>query len=196
MHHEGTEMIHTKRLVLRPFSLDDAEQAYANWLSDPVVAHMAGWAPHKDMDSARAFIADVTAAYQSPTVLRWGITLDGNVIGDISVTKWNERHESCELGYALSQKWWGRGLMPEALCAVTRYLFDTVGFHRIALRRHADNVRSGRVMAKTGYLLEGCQKDARKNADGTFTDLLLYAAINGEWQDTQKKAINQNKTEL
>lgn len=190
MHHEGTPVILTARLILRPYTPSDAEEAYTNWLSDPVVAYMAGWSPLTDLDSVRAYMAALTAAYESPTALRWGVTFEGALIGDISVTKWNERHESCELGYALSQNWWGQGLMPEALRAVTRYLFDTVGFHRIALRRHADNARSGRVMEKAGYRLEGCQKDARKNADGTFTDLLLYAAIDGAWQDAKDPPQN------
>ena len=35
LHHAGTQILKTKRLVLRPFSLDDAQAMYDNWASDP-----------------------------------------------------------------------------------------------------------------------------------------------------------------
>ena len=37
MKHCGTQSIETERLVLRRFSIDDAEAMYINWASDPEV---------------------------------------------------------------------------------------------------------------------------------------------------------------
>ena len=37
MKHCGTQSIETERLVLRRFSIDDAEAMYRNWASDPEV---------------------------------------------------------------------------------------------------------------------------------------------------------------
>ena len=37
LHHAGTQILKTKRLVLRPLSLDDAQAMYDNWASDPQV---------------------------------------------------------------------------------------------------------------------------------------------------------------
>ena len=35
LNHVGTQLIETKRLILRKFQLDDAEQMYNNWAKDP-----------------------------------------------------------------------------------------------------------------------------------------------------------------
>ena len=35
MKHCGTQVIETERLILRRFSIDDAEAMYRNWASDP-----------------------------------------------------------------------------------------------------------------------------------------------------------------
>lgn len=34
MHHKGTPIIETPRLILRPFTMDDAEAMFRNWYAD------------------------------------------------------------------------------------------------------------------------------------------------------------------
>ncbi len=47
MKHCGTQSIETERLVLRRFSIDDAEAMYRNWASDPEVTKYLN--PHSGM---------------------------------------------------------------------------------------------------------------------------------------------------
>ena len=39
MNHIGTKVIETERLILRPFTMADAQAMFDNWASDPVQKH-------------------------------------------------------------------------------------------------------------------------------------------------------------
>ena len=95
----------------------------------------------------------------------------GKVIGNISVVRLIESIDAAEMGYCMSQAYWGQGLMPEALKTVMDYLFDTVGLNRIAACHDANNPKSGRVMEKAGMKLEGILREAGKNNLGICDDV-------------------------
>lgn len=184
--HKGTDTLKTDRLVMRPFLEGDGDAMYANWASDPEVCRFLTWPPHESADFTRQLVSDWASCYGSDCYYHWGITLSGELVGDIAVVRWNEQNEEAELGYCLSRRLWGQGLMTEALRAVSGYLFDIVGFHRIALRHDSDNPASGRVMQKAGFLYEGCLKEAYKRRDGSRANLCLYGATRSDFKtDTE-----------
>ena len=50
MRHTGTQTIATERLTLRRFTIEDAENMYYNWASDPEVTKYLTWQPHKSVE--------------------------------------------------------------------------------------------------------------------------------------------------
>ena len=42
MQHMGTKLLQTDRLILRPFTMADAQAMYDNWASDPAVTEQIG----------------------------------------------------------------------------------------------------------------------------------------------------------
>ena len=178
----GTPVLQGVQLLLRPYVSADAPFVFSAWASDPLIAAAAGRTPHTHQQMTQAMVDEWVAAYQSPRAIRWAITWQGALVGDIQVTTWNEVNHSCELGFCLAQTHWGKGLMVEALVLVTHYLLHEAGFHRIALKHLGSNPRSGRVMQKAGYLYEGCLREARRQSDGRYDDLHLYAALATTWQ--------------
>ena len=60
-----------------------------------------------------------------------------------------------QLGYVLAQRFWGRGLMPEAVRAVIDALFAEPGIHRVWAVVDEENYASSRVLEKAGMLREG-----------------------------------------
>ena len=84
--------------------------------------------------------------------------------------------DTAELGYWLAEPYWGRGLMTEAVRAVTRYAFDELGLFRIEAGVFGWNVSSVRVLEKVGYSFEGrLRKQVFK--DGQRVDVLLYSRL-------------------
>ncbi len=178
LHHCGTQVIETERLILRPYTVFDAEAMYRNWASSDEVTRYLTWQAHTGVDATRKLLELWVESYQDPAVYHWGITLKGNdtVIGDISVVHMNDKTAAAELGWCMGQAWWGQGIMPEAALAVRDYLFDRVGFHRIQARHDKNNPKSGRVMQKIGMQYEGTQRASDINNQG-ICDIVLYAIL-------------------
>ena len=175
--HSGSPDLYTRRLHLRRYRLEDYRAMYDNWTSDPEVARYVNWGCHASPEITRGLVEMWVEGYESPTVYRWGIEMNGELIGDISVVLWNEDNESCEIGYCLCRRFWNQGIMSEALRRVIAYLFETVGFHRIALCHDTANPASGRVMEKCGLKKEGVFRGFKKRKDGSWMDVAWYAIL-------------------
>ena len=164
----GTRTIETARLILRRFKIEDAEDMYENWTSDPEVTRFLTWPAHSDVKITKKILSDWVSSYEDGGYFNWAMELkeNGAVIGNISVVKLSENTEAADMGYCMSRAYWGRGLMPEALKAVMDYLFDEVGLNRIAACHDVNNPKSGRVMDKAGMKQEGIFRAAGKNNQG------------------------------
>ncbi|MDE6677239.1 MAG: GNAT family N-acetyltransferase [Clostridia bacterium] len=182
MNHKGSKILKTERLVLRPFRVSDAEEMYANWASDPEVTKFLTWPPHNSAEDTRAILTLWEEESKQPNVYHWAITLEGELIGDIALHAVNESSERAVVGYCLSKKHWRKGIMPEALGCVLRYLFEEVGFHRIEAAHSVENPASGRVMEKCGLLYEGTARgEHRLLSTGEWTDIIHRAILREDY---------------
>ena len=93
MKHCGTQRIETDRLILREFSLDDAEAMFRNWASDPEVVKYLTWPAHADVDVSREVLKDWVSSYMQKDYYQWAIVLKENgndPIGSMSAVKVND----------------------------------------------------------------------------------------------------------
>ena len=188
----GTQIIETHRLILRRFTIEDAEDMYNNWASDPEVTKFLTWPTHTSVEISRMVLSDWIPRYVDGGYFNWAMEWkeNGRVIGNISVVKLNEAAESADIGYCMSRAYWGRGIMPEALRAVMAFLFETVGVNRVAACHAPENPKSGRVMAKAGMIEEGILRGAGRNNQGICDDV-WHAMIRSDWESTQRKETDK-----
>lgn len=179
----GTRELETERLVLRRFKITDAQAMFTNWCTDPEVSRYLTWNPHTSLDVTKQLLEKWVANYDDPTTFRWCIEdkLTKEPIGSIDVVKLEEINSIAVLGWCLSRKFWGFSLMPEAVAAVEKFLFEDVNIHRIEAFHHIDNHQSGRVMQKSGMTLEGIRRKAWLDNAGHFTDLTIYAILKEDY---------------
>ena len=178
----GTRKIETDRLVLRRYKIGDAEDMYGNWTSDEEVTKFMPWPTHESVDFTRQLLTEWVSYYEDGGTYNWGITLKGDdhVIGNIAVVSKNEKIRSFEIGYCLSRKFWGKGIMPEALKAVILYLFDSEkDLNQITATHDIRNKKSGRVMQKAGMHFEGVIRESKANAQGLH-DTAYYSVIRSD----------------
>lgn len=186
MKHKGTVTLETERLILRRCTMDDADDMFGNWASSEKVTRYLTWPPYKELDEVRAYIQYCLDGYKNDDYYNWVIEYkeNGQAIGSVSVI-WIREDISCaEVGYCLGDKYWGRGIMPEALSAVIRFLFEEVGLNRIQATHDANNHNSGRVMEKCGMLYEGIMRKADRNNQGVCDSVMR--AILREDYDAQR----------
>lgn len=181
MNYTGTKLLETERLILRPFTVDDAESVFNNWASDPEVTRYLTWPTHTNVEMSRGFMQYCVNGYSDPASFQWGVVLkeNGALVGNISVVNLKESTMEAELGWVLGRNWWGMGIMPEAGREVIRFLFDEIGFNRITMKHDSRNPKSGRAIIKLGLRHEGTLRAAGKNNTG-ICDMEIYGMLKGD----------------
>lgn len=86
--------------------------------------------------------------------------------------------QACFVGYSISQRFEGQGLMTEILSAGIEYMFKEVGLHRIMANYMPENKRSAAVLTQLGFEKEGFARDYLMIA-GQWRDHVLTAKVNG-----------------
>ena len=103
------------------------------------------------------------------------------VVGSISLN--NIVHGAayyCDLGYALGEDRQGQGLMSESAAAVIRYAFDEMGLHRVKAAYLPTNDRSGHLLRRLGFVVEGYARD-NLLIQGRWQDQILVGLMNLNW---------------
>lgn len=181
MQHKGTVVLETERLILRPFTEDDAQAVFVGWASDSEVTKYLTWPTHRTVNDSLGFMRYCVQSYQDKTSYQWGMERRDTheLIGNISVVHINEDIAEMGLGWVLSRNYWGQGYMPEAAKRVIGFLFDEVAVNRIFATHDARNLKSGRVMQKVGMKYEGTLRQSTRNNQG-IVDLSHYAILRSD----------------
>ena len=180
--HKGTQTIYTERLVLRRFTVDDAQAMYDNWASDEKVTEFLTWKPHASPEISQSILEDWIKHYQEDDFYNWAIVLKeygDEPIGNIAVVNMNEDTSMLHIGYCIGRKWWHTGITSEAMKAVMDFLFDEVNANRIESRHDPRNPHSGGVMKKCGMKYEGTLRSSDRNNHG-ICDACYYALLKSE----------------
>ncbi len=177
------KLIETERLILRPFVLGDLEDFFA-YASVEGVGEMAGWHHHenkeKTLEILKSFIYE-------DKVFALVHKASGKVIGSLGVETYGmedkltefDGYEGREIGYVLSKDYWGQGLMPEAVNAVIKYLFDDLNLDFLTCGYYNFNSQSKRVQEKCGFF--------------PYRALTMETRMGSQEQGTLNLLLNPNK---
>lgn len=169
--------------TLRSWTLKDARSLarYANnrrvWLNlRDAFPH-----PYTELD-ARRWLAQVVVV-RAETHL--AIEVGNEAVGSVGFRPGVDVERiSAEIGYWLGERFWGRGIMTDALRAATEYAFRNPDLQRIFAVPFAGNTASCRVLEKAGYCVEGRLRHSAIK-DGVVTDQIVYASY-ARWDETLK----------
>ncbi|MCL1911919.1 MAG: GNAT family N-acetyltransferase [Leptospirales bacterium] len=146
-------ILETERLILRPWTEDDAEPLY-EYAKDPRVGPSAGWLPHVDVDESRQVIRDILTSEETYAVV---LKSTGEPVGSIGLMIGNRANleisaNEGEIGYWIAVPYWGQGLIPEGVREVIRHAFADLGLSRLWCGYFDGNKQSRRVQEKCGFL--------------------------------------------
>ncbi len=83
---------------------------------------------------------------------------------------------SAEMGYWLSEEFWGRGIVTRAVTAMSDWALENYKLTRVFAMTFAHNAASIRVLEKAGFEREGVmRRSAIKN--GVVVDQVLFAKV-------------------
>lgn len=159
--------------AVRDWSASDLESLVRHANNRNIWIHLRDRFPHPYLEEhGKNFLDHMTS--QSPRTV-WAIEVNGEAAGGIGIERLTDvERTSAEIGYWLGETYWGRGVMTEALRAVTTHVFRQFDVTRIFALPFADNTGSVKVLEKAGYVREGTLRDSAIK-DGQLRDQLMYA---------------------
>lgn len=162
-----------ERCTIRPWRLNDADSLARHANNRKVWIALRDLFPHPyTIEDAHTFLKSVI---NSEPVTLFCIEVNKAAVGGIGIRIGTEVHRrTAELGYWLSQEFWRRGIMSEAVGAFTEFCFEHFQLRRIFAEPFANNAASARVLEKAGFALEGRLKN-NVLKDGKLLDSLLCA---------------------
>ena len=171
----------TSRLLLREFAPGDAP-AVLDILRRPEVNQWLETDPLQSLEEAQARIRSRMGLFKDGMGFRWAITLrqqPEQVIGSCGFFSVRRGTHTVECGYELHPDYWGKGIMNEALQAMTAFCFaphNLLPVHRIEALVAPGNTASIRLLEKLAFTCEGTRRQFGF-WKGSYQDVLLYALL-------------------
>lgn len=173
--------LETERLILRNWLESDADDVFA-YAKSQTVGPMAGWKPHDDLAVSKKILDMFMEEDETWAIFHKG---DQKIIGSVGLHRDQKRNlgktKVRELGYVLSEEYWGQGIIPEACNEILRFGFEELNLALISVNHYPFNAQSKRVIEKLGFHYEGTLRQSCKIYDETIYDSLCYSITREEY---------------
>lgn len=153
-HFRPTPMVslETERLLLRAVAEEDAPRVQRLFATERMLRYMNASIPWPyPEDGAITAIGKMKAAMEAGNEFVWAITLKGKeedgLIGIIALSPASDEDHR---GFWLGEPYWGRGIMREAMTAVTDFAFDVLEMKELLLNNAQPNLASHRLKESVG----------------------------------------------
>ncbi len=177
--------IHTQRLLLREFIMDDWPAVH-HYGSDPDV--MKGlMLPPNTGERSQEVVKEIVAHQVENPRNRYDLAITlattREVIGSASIRLVWPRQLEASMGYVVRKDCWGQGYATEAGTETLRLGFELLEAHRVFAACDTENLGSVRVLEKLGMTREGMHRqNFWSPAHGGWRDTYYYAILENEWR--------------
>lgn len=179
--------MNTERLILEPLSAKHAGELLAYYERNR--EYLQPWEPDRGelfytLEYQRTAIASSEEEFAQGTAARFvAVEHEGaEIVASVNLS--NIRRGVIHtgiIGYSVDEAHQGRGYATEAAGAVVAYAFDVLNLHRVETSYQPTNERSGRVLRKLGFIVEGYARDYLF-LNGAWRDGILVSRTNPAWQ--------------
>ncbi|KAA0763731.1 GNAT family N-acetyltransferase [Bacillus sp. SH5-2] len=166
--------LYTKRLILRKINVSDSLHIF-EYAADKELTTYTVWDAHQSLHDTAEYIEGIVNGYEKEQVAPLGIVLKGEqkLIGTCGFIKYDSTAHKAEIAYALSRKYWGRGLATEAALAFFNYGFHELRLNRIEAGCNSENEASERLMKRLNMEYE-CTLQNDLFVKGKYRDTKRY----------------------
>ncbi|XP_035551446.1 uncharacterized N-acetyltransferase p20-like isoform X2 [Juglans regia] len=166
-------------ITLRPFKISDVDD-FMGWAGDDNVTLYCRWDTYTSRDDALDFLEEVISSHPWYRAI---CTNDDHPIGSIYVMPGvGKDQRRGEIGYAISAKYWGKGISTRAVKLAISCVFKEMKFlERVEGLVYAENKASQRVLEKAGFIKEGLLKKYFF-VKGKSRDIVVYSSFVDEYR--------------
>lgn len=178
----------TERLILKAVSESDIPAYERHFVDYEVIRHLSG-APWPYPDGGVKDYLDKEVFSRTADTQRWiwGLFLKSKpdeLIGTIDLWRAGRPENR---GFWLGRKFWGLGLMSEAVVPVTNHAFDVLGFETLIFNNALGNDRSRRIKEKTGARL--LRTEPAKFVDPAYKEKEVWELTKQNWNSFKKSGL-------
>ncbi len=141
--------------MLREPRASDASSLFDAYTQDLEVARYMVWRPHSSPAETQEFIVACVRDWLSGLRLPYVLTLRDTPDRAIGMLEARPLSHLLDIGYVLARAHWGKGLMPEAIRALTETALRNPDIFRVQATCDVDNHASARALEKSGFSREG-----------------------------------------
>ncbi len=173
--------LESERLFLRKLELKDAPDVQLIRSDEKVMAYMDS-ERHTTLQHSENFIAAKLKMYEERTGIFWAVIekSTNTFIGDFAFFKIDKNHSRAEIGYTLKPKFWGKGLMKEAMLSIFNFGFRDLDLHSLEANINPENHNSRTILTKMGFKKEGYFRESYYY-NGAYLDCEIYSLLNSEF---------------
>lgn len=103
------------------------------------------------------------------------------LIGLVNVKNIDNTIKKCEIGYFISEKYAGKGLISKFTSEVVTYCFNELLMNKIFLRIAPDNIGSQNVAINNGFKEEGVLREEYKGFQDRLEDVMYFGLLKSDY---------------
>lgn len=168
-----------KNIFLRSIQQDDLLDVHMLY-SDLEICLCCGVPPSNSINTAEKYIETMLKNQDSFAIINQS---DNAFVGVISIRKDIHRFNpnAYMIGYRIKKHYWGQDIATAAVKRIIRYGFEHLGADLITACHFTDNIRSARVLEKSGFTKEGILRKEYARFDGQILDSCSYSLLYDEY---------------
>jgi [ribosomal protein S5]-alanine N-acetyltransferase len=151
--------IFSEGIVLRPWAIGDASNLAVIANNKKIAENVRDGFPFPySVKDAHDWLNIILPENNPPRF--FGIISDKQLVGSIAIiTKTNIYRKNLEIGFFISEDFWGKGIATRAIKAAASYAFSNFDIIRIYAEVFSDNIGSRKALEKAGFKLEATLKN-------------------------------------
>ncbi|MEG1256549.1 GNAT family protein [Clostridium sp.] len=174
--------IELEKINLRRMRNSDATDLFQYYNNKNVYQYL-DWNGPNSIKHAEEIIDIWNKGFEENWIMRFAIA-DKNtdkIIGTIFLNSFDGKR--AEIGYELSEEFWRKGIMSEAMKAVLTLGFDKLQLKRIQAFVCAENIGSKEILMKFGFEEEGYLRQYETHSvTGQCNDMYIYGLLKEEFK--------------
>ena len=182
------KLIVDDEITLKTVQLDDIESRYKvidenreflkKWL---------GWLDfYKTSNDLIEYTKDCQEKEKNKEAYAFGIYYLNEFVGSIEIQEINYRNQKCEIGYWLSEKFNGKGIMIKSCKSIINYIFDCMKLNKISILTATENYSSQAIPEKLKFIKEGTLIE-NECLYGNFVDNYIYGITKKMWEENRNE---------
>jgi ribosomal-protein-alanine N-acetyltransferase len=182
--------IESKAVVLRKIRVDDAPALYQYYNNKNVYQYL-DWNGPSSAEHAVEIIERWNKGFVDGWIIRFAIAdrETDKIIGTIFLNNFEEKR--AEIGYELSEAYWRKGMMSDAMKLVLELGFHKLGFVRIQAFVCDENIGSKQLLKKLRFIEEGYLRQYEcHSVTGECKDMYIYSLLKDDFDNASKELLS------